>query len=624
MSLLVYTPSPFPTESLWGFLLRVAEGNGYETPQYVLDLLKPGPSKNAVYFSYEQLAAPLAMEPSQLRHMSLGPTNGNHDEWLLMGHHCGKGFRTGMRLRHPAICVQCIQDKSHIEAFWDLKNAIACPTHKSLLVDHCPSCHAPLSWYRPGLLTCRCGGDISKAKTVTASTLEIGWMEFLQQKLYNLPLSALENRLGFPIKKLEAIPMKEMLSIVGRLNTLGSRSGLGNDSGLMALANWPQNYHSYLNQIGTRAAKQASNNTIGLSAFFDDVSTTFFKTSKDKRYAGFLHDEFLRFGRTQWSQHVVFSKSHSAEHSGDRIVSLNAIKKQLGLTIHKASVLANNGLLPAMAVRTKRGAVRYIVNAAEVKKSNVNEKVSVSREAKITLKQLVKQLGIPESVLVLLEQSGFIAKDNQTVFKERFNKGDVTVFENQLLERATVRDGLPPAEGHISFTYALTRAKFGSAENKVAFVKDYLQGSVIAAGRWGSTIRDIYFEDELIQKYVSAGLRSKYSTVSRSFVAKTLECQARTVPGLVADGHLVSVTSETGFDYITKDSLADFSKLYASCAGLATEFGTTAKHLAKIAKKAGIHLLEIQVHQEESFSSFVSKADVARLKSAWQAYPTRS
>lgn len=623
MSLLVYTPSPYPTESLWGFLLRISEGNGYDTPQRILSLLTPGPSKNAVYFSYKQLATPLDMAPEQLQHMSLGEEHKKNNKWLLMGKLCGNGYRTGMRLRKPAVCVQCVQEKNYIEAFWDLKDAIACPTHKSLLVDHCPSCDTSLSWSRPGLLTCKCGGDISKANTVTASALQIGWMELLQHKLYGRSLSTLQNEEGFPIKQLDAIPIKELMSIVGRLNTLGSRSGLVADSGLMALSNWPQNFHSYLNQIGTRASKQASNNTIGLSAFFDDVRTTFFRTSKDKRYTSFLHEEFLRFGRNQWSQHVVFSKNHLASPNEDKIVSLNAVAKQLGLTIHKASVLANNGVLPVTAVRTKGGAVRYVVNAAEARKSNPKEKVNVIREAKITLKQLVKQLGIPESVLVILEKSGLIAKDNQTVFKERFHKNDVSAFEKRLLERVTVREGKPPSEGHLSLTYALTRSKFGSPENKVAFLTAYLQGSVIASGRWGTTIADIYFEDNVIQQYVSAGLRSKYSTVSRSFVAKTLECQARTVPNLVAEGHLVSMASETGFDYITKDSLAAFAQQYVSCAGLAKEFGTTARHLAKIAEQANIPLLEIQVHQEESVSSFVFQKDKLRLKSAWQAYPHR-
>jgi hypothetical protein len=84
-----------------------------------------------------------------------------------------------MRLRQPQICVTCIKENNYIRKAWDFGLISCCPKHSQLLTGNCDVCRKKLSWHRPRMLICRCGSDLRRTKTISASDNELIFSEWL-------------------------------------------------------------------------------------------------------------------------------------------------------------------------------------------------------------------------------------------------------------------------------------------------------------------------------------------------------------------------------------------------------------------------------------------------------------
>ncbi len=64
------------------------------------------------------------------------------------------------RGKADAVCPECLSERGGRHVAWRHRLVVACPFHKRLLVDHCPSCSEPLNTKIPELFTCECGYDL--------------------------------------------------------------------------------------------------------------------------------------------------------------------------------------------------------------------------------------------------------------------------------------------------------------------------------------------------------------------------------------------------------------------------------------------------------------------------------
>lgn len=140
MSLLVRTPKPYPTESLLGFVLRVTEANGYESPRYIWDLAcVPRGAEMAPRLPVDGLAQILGQVPQDLYSIAYRTTLEGRGAYKLLEQPLGNDLRGNpLRLRTPALCPPCVAEQKHIDAFWDLGVAVACPIHRSAALRACP------------------------------------------------------------------------------------------------------------------------------------------------------------------------------------------------------------------------------------------------------------------------------------------------------------------------------------------------------------------------------------------------------------------------------------------------------------------------------------------------------
>lgn len=217
--MLVRTPAPKSTESFLGYLLRVSEANGYDTPKYVLEHagLTDNERRN-VRFPLGKFTQILGCDMADLESISYTGADADGQRAQLLGHSLGRSLRSGpLRLKSPAFCPHCVCDNGYIDAFWDLNQVVACPIHSCKVIELCPDCGQSLHWLRPGLLTCKCGADLAKAETSAADPEVCKLMAMFKSKLHGLPILEDASNHGWPIKILNSLSLYALLGITAGL-----------------------------------------------------------------------------------------------------------------------------------------------------------------------------------------------------------------------------------------------------------------------------------------------------------------------------------------------------------------------------------------------------------------------
>jgi hypothetical protein len=156
--LLTIRPRPNDTESLIKYIMRVSGDNGYPTPRNVLN--RAGISTPALNRGVD--VSKLALVTgwrSELQKIAyhLSHNNRGMSAVRLLGHQLRS---EDLSFRSDRLCTACLRELRFVQAHFDLAIMIACPIHKRMLIARCPDCRETLSFYRPDLLMCRCGGSL--------------------------------------------------------------------------------------------------------------------------------------------------------------------------------------------------------------------------------------------------------------------------------------------------------------------------------------------------------------------------------------------------------------------------------------------------------------------------------
>lgn len=148
--------SPELEESALGFLLRSACANGsslYELRELIQ--LRRLDGLNSTTFRL--LAYMVQVSPTWLASRSAvrARSDGSNviefarRRWTASG---------ALRLARPQVCPQCMRLGGSCAVAWEVSAVCACSTHGCLLLDRCPRCQQFLSWMRPAVEVCGCGG----------------------------------------------------------------------------------------------------------------------------------------------------------------------------------------------------------------------------------------------------------------------------------------------------------------------------------------------------------------------------------------------------------------------------------------------------------------------------------
>lgn len=157
------------------------------------------------------------------------------------------------------MCMQCVEEHPYHRQAWNLLPVTHCPLHNALLIDTCPTCHAPLEWHRPRLLKCKNDHDLRRTHKVSSgSRADVAGSEGVR---------AIYEHCGFDHggvtvlaetpSAMRTLPAGEFMELLIWLGELGTRATAGPrpresgsarslSIGFALTRNWPTKLHELL------------------------------------------------------------------------------------------------------------------------------------------------------------------------------------------------------------------------------------------------------------------------------------------------------------------------------------------------------------------------------------------
>lgn len=178
-------PKPEKGESFIGYLVRLTEMNGYDTPSWILSLAGIDYMELQWTFSFvfgkskglEKLARITDNTVDDLKELVYPPTTSSQGkiadhEYDFFGASLNRSI---IRPHQPKICPKCLAEFGYCFLIWDCSLVTACPTHECMLLDRCPKCRRQIRAIRKSVSTCACGCDWREIdpKNVTSSDMSV-------------------------------------------------------------------------------------------------------------------------------------------------------------------------------------------------------------------------------------------------------------------------------------------------------------------------------------------------------------------------------------------------------------------------------------------------------------------
>lgn len=162
---LMRTDGPRDDEAGFGYYRRLSAANALWSWREVAALANVAKTRAALLSCPEHMAAELGLEAAwahaAMRQEELSRT------W--------RGLR---RVHGDAVCPHCLADEGYIRLYWEHAFVTACPVHRVLLADRCPSCAQALSTNRERIEQCTCGHDLRTIPTQACSAAQ-QWLSAL-------------------------------------------------------------------------------------------------------------------------------------------------------------------------------------------------------------------------------------------------------------------------------------------------------------------------------------------------------------------------------------------------------------------------------------------------------------
>lgn len=630
MNPLVVTPSHRPNESLLGYALRVSEENGYETPWHMLNYA--GVDQSAMKtagFPHQKLAMLVGKPAIALEPISYSGLAGDGKrEFKILAHGLGKSVKYNpLRLKHPSFCPQCVVEDGHINAFWDLTIAVACPRHEVQPISRCQECGTSLSWFRRGLLKCKCGAGLVAENTTEIPQAIIDLMSLLWAKLNQDSLSTFENKSNFPIEDLNNMPIRSFLALIPALARLVNDLEKSTDPASVfndvhkaagVFEDWPKNFHSFLRNYATKS-KNINVHTASLRKRFESLYQSLFKGPVFAKDIAFMRSEFVNFGLQEWGDGIVDSRMIGSENGQKRYVSISELAQQVGVRPITIKGWAEKGKLGFKKI-VIGNQTRYVGDTHLLPKPKESESI-IMRD-----RQAAAYIGLPVKVLLALRDVGVYVVEYIPKFKYGYAEQDLINFKAQLLARSTLVDeDLIAHESVLSLEYVMQEIRFRSAKGKADFIAAYLEGEILSVGKTSESLENIYFKKSDVNSFAQQ-YRSRLNTVS-GIISYT---EASALVG--SDYGAIMALTDAGFIHKLPDrstvsldrlSVESFAASYVGLAQISAERNTSSSRLIRLCNEHSVSVLSVP-RKEQGAAFFIKRSDCSHLVDLIELHPSRS
>lgn len=598
---LLARPKPKSDESVFGYLQRIANANGYPDYKWILESL--GLPKNLPFQECDvgPLAEKLGISETEIVKLCY---------WVKDSHPSKVQFRNAtiqrrfINTKRPRVCVACLKGDAYARAIWDIGLSTACPTHRMLLIDGCPKCRSPYSWNKGELCKCHnCGYDVRLSNSKPATKEQILVQEIINKKLLqDIPNSESET-LSLPI--LTPLPANELMStilMIGAFQTrlfgrhwhlLCARLSVSKMTELTRRAaevfnDWPESFHALLkNQSYAINTDQTTTGSVEeFGSFYASI-----RSLKNRREMPFLHEEFKIYLKQIWGRGYITPKNtifEIGDGKSDRYATRAEAARELHIRPETIDQLLLSGVLVGKKMSAKKRTF-LLVDRISLAKYKVRYK------RLITHRDVCAILGISKKPVNDLIKSKLIrpvlSVTNTLKTKKIYQRTEVVALlscvEDQN-QKVDIDNDLDITWFEVAVREA-TYYKFGVKD----IVKWMLAGDLKLKAVDDSKVglkRFLVSKNDLEQLLNRKGeLKACEYTIPDA--ARRMRLKEQVMYDLANSGLLSSTIKNTGIRYekiVSKRDLDNFRELYIPASELAYKFKTSPRHVVKTLANSGV------------------------------------
>ena len=616
IQLLAVTPATKPFESVLGYVLRVSEANGYESPWAIM--------RHAGINQNQMIKATTPVEP--IAHIVGRPVeelkklpwqrypNGEATPALNRG---APRLLRHLNIAAPKICPHCVAERGIAEAAWDLKYMVACPVHRVSMTAHCSSCRKPLTWYRPGIDTCRCGAHTASDNEAVPRRV-VALLSIVRDSLYgNTELLADDEACGLPQADLRRMHVDDLLSLMEKVGNIVERIKTDSrrrrsvctvqevDDIAAVFENWPAGFHALLKEAN--AGQDGNRGTVSLRKRFEWIYCRLFgRTTRSDGCFEFMRKAFIDFGMTKGNGIFVDARMlarFGLSENYSQVVRMSEFARRL--VVHRSTAIKF----------AERGLVTQVEPAAKPRRTSivfeVNEDTPIKDSAGgLRIRAAARHLDIPVRLLNGLRQVGVYRARHFARTFDQYHRADL----NEM--RRTIVNQLPlipsdPRSDCITIDKAI-RSHLGFRGDLAHLIADIVAGQVKPLGRTGDRIRDLVLkQSDWLDYQVKQNLAAN-GWIPGDRVARLFHCASACIVTLIESGHLEGVSAQRSIRVKMK-SAATFAQEYASGAWIAKLLGTSSRRIQRLCKEEGMKTILAERGAGGSAQLFVARSDLEKL-----------
>lgn len=486
MPYLPITPQPYPEESIFSWIVRVAESNLVPSPWHLFKL---------VGFSEGEMKT-TRIDTSRLWHLV------SDDKKVLdaLKYTDGEGYAfrgqpinvRDIDIKRPRICPDCVLENGYASAHWDLELTSCCHVHGRRLVDLCPACKKRLTWFRPSLLNCQCGASLVETHFLKVSHDEIALNQLLYRVAFQRQTKDDETNPAFAI--LAGVPLRYFLRFVTALGILSRHGHLLLDkrnrppieelmgAAAQVLSSWPDNFHGFLKHLLSRPIR-AKQERVGVLGCINDFSSAMLEKAEDRRHGSFFRTEIRKFLAYTWDGPIDPRIVRSLMDEGlvPRWIPLRMAADQLGIDWRTLTEVMKRGLIQFRTEPTLRS------NKIMVRSSDVIPDWFSPTEL-LGIREAAKQIGLPVSVLRELRNSGEYVQSYFGANSISFAQRDLTNLKNRIL---TCKHYEPSDPDHVVSLRSVMQMKFRNTSAKFEVVCAIIRGDIRTVPNTSDTLANL-------------------------------------------------------------------------------------------------------------------------------------
>jgi hypothetical protein len=401
---------------------------------------------------------------------------------------------------------------------------------------------------------------------------------------------------GFPTE-LNTLSLQSLLTLIWRIAgealeiknpRLSNQIHLCLAAAACILSNWPRNFYGMLDKILEK--NNLDDGVSHESRPLQRVYRSYLKRGKMIEGMELLRNalgqyaeqrpEYCGLGRRKWEGPRNLDNA--------RFITTAELARRLGVSRAYVKKQADSGQIVLHSIKVG-GSLRSRVDVS------ASGMLTQPKGRIYSHPKAIQLFGIPQAVLTNLQRSGhFEIRHPVRPLSTGYHVSDLEAFKTKILSVVSLDANQQVEEGsYISLGELMGNAR-GSALIKAKIVRKMLEGEIPAYGTARDPLARILLSKTHLPKFTYLWTSSHGQTSSTSETARTLECDFRTVGGLVKQG-LLEVYYDGAAFRISCASIARFLAGYSFLSSLGKKFDLSVLAAVQLCKSNEIEVRYVKV-----------------------------